>query len=178
MSKHVFVLQGSSRADGNSVDLANAFIEGCKAGGHTVVMPPINGKDISGCLACDICRRNGGFCNIHDYMYELYREFQLCEVIAIVTPMYFFMLPAQIKAIIDRLYCFGPDYPKKEVILMCTSFSDEPNVFSPLLDYHDHLVNYLGWEEKGRILVQGLSHKGDIKMRPEYQQAYELGKSL
>lgn len=178
MGKHILLLQGSPRFDGNSADLADVFRLGATDAGHTVSMPEVNGKYISGCLACNKCRRNGGFCVIRDYMDNLYYEFAKADVIAMVTPIYFFALPAQIKAILDRCYCYGPNYPKKEFVLILTSADDHESVFSPMIDYYRHLIEFLGWDDIGLLTVHGLSDKGMAKLMPAYEQAYRLAQSV
>lgn len=178
MSKNILVLQGSPRMDGNSADLAASFILGAEEAGKKIVMPEINGKDISGCLSCEDCRRNGGFCKIHDYMYNLYREFDKADIIVIATPIYFFALPAQIKAIVDRLYCYGPNYPRRGIALLLTSNDPDPDVFMPMINYYEHMVKFLGWEDKGTLLAGGLKTKGDVKLRPVYEEAYRLGQTI
>lgn len=178
MANNILLLQGSPRADGNSADLATSFLQGAEDAGKNISMPDINGKNISGCLSCEDCRRNGGFCRIHDYMYVLYREFSQTDTIVIATPIYFFALPAQIKAIIDRLYCYGPDYPRRSIALMLTSNDPDPGVFTPMIDYYEHLVKFLGWENKGALMAGGLKTKGEVKLRPIYQEAYQLGYTM
>ncbi len=178
MAKRILLLQGSPRPDGNSADLAHMFKFGAEDAGHIVSMPEINGKNISGCLSCNKCRNNGGFCVIHDYMYRLYEEFARAEAIVMVTPIYFFALPAQIKAILDRCYCYGPDYPLKKLVLILTSNDEDADVFSPMIDYYNHLVKYFGWDPAGMLLVNNLKGKGDVKLRPEFQQAYLMGQHI
>lgn len=178
MSKHILLLQGSSRSDGNSAALAEIFIHGAEETNHTVYQPQLTQMRISGCRSCDNCRRENGFCIIHDDMYQIYEQFEKAEALVIISPVYFFAWPAHIKEVIDRLYCYGPNWPKREMAILMTSFDTDPTVFSPVVDHYRHFVNYLGWVDRGVLLAGSLSHKGDIMMHPMYQQAYELGKGF
>ena len=50
--------------------------------------------------------------------------------------------------------------------------------FEDVLTYYDHLMEHLRWKSLGHILAGGNMSVGDIKDKPEIQQAYELGKSI
>ncbi len=52
MSKHIVVLSGSPRKDGNTVRLADAFIEGAKAAGKEISLFRVAGLQIGGCRGC------------------------------------------------------------------------------------------------------------------------------
>jgi len=60
--------------------------------------------DISGCLGCDACKRNGGTC-----VGDLYPKVAEADMNALAHPVYFYTWSTQTKAFLDRLYAFAPD---------------------------------------------------------------------
>ena len=55
MSKNILVLTGSPRKNGNSDQLADAFIAGAQRAGHTTVKYTTADKNIKGCIDCKTC---------------------------------------------------------------------------------------------------------------------------
>ncbi len=56
---------------------------------------------ISGCLECGACEETGA-CVIPDQMEEMYPRLQEARVIFMAAPMFFYGVPAQLKALVDR----------------------------------------------------------------------------
>ena len=54
----------------------------------------------------------------------------------------------------------------------------EGNGFEDVVQYYDHLMEHLKWENLGHVLAGGNMNVGDIQGKPEVQQAYELGRSI
>ena len=54
----------------------------------------------------------------------------------------------------------------------------EGNGFEDVVSYYDHLMEHLKWENLGHVLAGGNGDIGDIKGKPELEQAYELGRSI
>ena len=54
----------------------------------------------------------------------------------------------------------------------------EGHGFDDAVLYYDHLMEHLHWKNFGHVLAGGNMDVGDIKGKPELQQAYELGKSI
>lgn len=54
----------------------------------------------------------------------------------------------------------------------------EGNGFEDVVQYYDHLMEHLKWENLGHVLAGGNMNVGDIQGKPEIQQAYELGRSI
>ena len=120
MKKKILVLTGSPRNGGNSDLMADAFIKGARAAGHEVVKVKTDEKNVRGCKACCACYSKGAACVIDDDFNEIAPHLENADVIAMVTPVYWYTFSAQLKAVIDRMYalCVGE------------SLSAQKNVFS------------------------------------------------
>ena len=100
----IVVLCGSPHRNGTSALLADKFIEGAKSAGHEVFRFNAAFEDINPCRGCDACSMNGP-CVIHDAISEkLIQKLVDCDMVALVTPLYYFGFSAQIKMVIDRFY--------------------------------------------------------------------------
>jgi multimeric flavodoxin WrbA len=61
------------------------------------------GRDIKPCDGCFACAKTGK-CHINDEMQAIYAKLQEADGIIFATPVYFYSVTAQAKAIIDRCY--------------------------------------------------------------------------
>ena len=106
MKKSILVLTGSPRIGGNSDLLADAFIKGANNAGHEVIKCEVGRKNIQGCKACDTCYSRGRPCSFDDDFNDIAPLIEKADVIVFVTPLYWFTFPAQLKAVIDKMYSF------------------------------------------------------------------------
>lgn len=97
----VLGLQGSPRTEGNTSRLLAAFLAEAERCGAHVETLDVAGKKIHGCIGCGHCERTG-FCSIEDEMQEVYPLLRKAEIIVVATPVFFYNVPAQLKALIDR----------------------------------------------------------------------------
>ena len=104
--KNVLILEGSPRANGNSAILSEAFAKGAKEAGCSVEAICVARKKVAGCLGCNACYRNGGTCVQKDDMAEIREKMLAADVIVLASPIYFYSMTAQMKAVIDRTYAF------------------------------------------------------------------------
>lgn len=63
MTKKVLILSASPRKGGNSDTLCDQFMLGAEETGNHVEKIFLRDKEINYCLACDVCKRNGGDCD-------------------------------------------------------------------------------------------------------------------
>ena len=67
----------------------------------------VAGKKIDPCIGCRSCKKTGK-CVQNDDMQELYEKIKSADGIIFATPVYFYNINAQCKAIIDRTYAIQP----------------------------------------------------------------------
>jgi multimeric flavodoxin WrbA len=94
-------LAASPRAGGNSERLLDACLEFAAGAGATVDKIRLSEATIAPCRACESCHA-AGRCRIHDDMTALYRLLWRADVTILAAPIYFYGLPAQAKAMVDR----------------------------------------------------------------------------
>ncbi len=100
--KNVLILAGSPRKKGNSAALCRMFAQGAEEAGSKVETIFLRDKKIGFCLACYHCRDHGGVCAIKDDMAEILDKMNAADVIVMASPVYFYSVDAQMKALIDR----------------------------------------------------------------------------
>jgi multimeric flavodoxin WrbA len=91
----------SPRKDGNTVAMLNEVLTTAKKAGAEVELYSVAGKNIQPCDGCWGCTKTGK-CHIKDDTAELLDK--MCDADGIIfgTPIYFWGMTAQAKAVIDR----------------------------------------------------------------------------
>lgn len=174
----ILVLTGSPRKDGNSSTLAEHFSRGAKEAGHEVARFDAALKNVHACIACNKCGMNGPCVFKDDF--EFVREHLIpADLVAFATPMYYFGISSQLKAVIDRFYSInGQIHIPKKAVLLLTYANNSRRDESPISTHYEVLLNYLGWKDAGRIIAPGVWPVGAINNTQFPEQAYQLGKSI
>lgn len=98
----VLSICGSPRRGGNSARLLDALEEGARSAGATTERLDVADLAIAPCSACGGCSGTG-ICVLSDGMGEVERWLDSADAVAVATPIYFASVPAQLKAVLDRL---------------------------------------------------------------------------
>ncbi|MDU1906010.1 MAG: flavodoxin family protein [Dysgonomonas sp.] len=181
--KKILVITGSPRKNGNSDILAETFIEGALQAGHTVDRFDAGRKKINGCIACDKCFTRETACAVKDAFNDVAPLIAQADTIVLSSPLYFFSFSTQIKAVIDRLYCFNsspePLRVKESVLLACGETTDLTD-FDGMVKTYEKTIGYLNWNDRGQILVPEVNTKAEINAKgQEYlKSAKELGLAI
>lgn len=180
MGKNILVLTGSPRCGGNSDLMADAFIRGAKIAGHTVTKFETALKTIGGCRACDTCYSQGAApCSFHDDFNELAPLLENADVLVLVTPMYWFTFPAQLKAALDKMYALIIGRRTCRIseckLLVCAETGDEDD-FDGIVQTYSLIADYQKWKDTGILLVPGVNAKGDIRRTNALENAEKMGK--
>lgn len=179
MSKNVLILSGSPRKGGNSDILCDKFAEGAQESGNDVEKIWIQGKKIAPCVACYYCKDHKGECAIKDDMAVVLQKMLDADVIVLSSPVYFYSISAQLKAVIDRTVARWLEFKDKEFYYIMTAAEDTDTVMDCTLECMRGLAECLeGSVERGVIYGKGVYTKGEIVDKPAMQQAYEMGKSI
>lgn len=100
------ILCGSPRRDGNSSLLAQSAAEGLRTAGaeaQTVFADEVVGGFLRDCRQC---RDALGRCAIQDGFEGFLRDHLLpCDGLIVATPIYWYGMSAQLKAVFDRIFC-------------------------------------------------------------------------
>ncbi len=94
-------ISGSPRKSGNTIAMLNEALSAARAEGADVELFSVAGKDIQPCDGCWACVKTGK-CHIKDDVALLFEKMITADGIIFGTPVYFYGMTAQAKAIIDR----------------------------------------------------------------------------
>ena len=178
--KKVLIVSGSPRKEGNSDILCNQFMKGALDAGNEVEKIRVAEKKIAPCTGCYFCKNNGGRCAFNDDMGDILQKIIDCNVLVLATPVYFYSVCAQLKAVIDRTVARWTELANKELFyIMTAADNDEDTMDSALASLHGFARCIDGYEEKGVLYGKGVYEKGDVLKREELMQiAYEMGNSI
>ena len=99
----VLGLSCSPRKAGNTEILVGEALDGARGEGADVELFSVSGREIGPCDGCQTCLTTGK-CHIDDDMQTVYQKLVEADGIIFGTPIYFYAMTAQAKAIMDRTY--------------------------------------------------------------------------
>ncbi|MBR2594061.1 MAG: flavodoxin family protein [Firmicutes bacterium] len=179
MGKKVLVLSGSPRKGGNSDLLCDEFAKGAEEAGNDVAKIRVSEKKIGYCSACYYCVKSGGVCAKNDDMAEILQQMIDSDIIVLSSPVYFYSIDAQLKALIDRTVARWTEVKDKEFYYIITCADEEKeSQETTLACFRGYADCVEGAKEMGVIYGTGVYEAGEIKGRPEMRQAYEMGLSV
>lgn len=97
----ILAVSCSPRKNGNTIAMLEKALDGARVDGADVELYSIAGKNIQPCDGCWGCTKTGR-CHIKDDMQELYEKLIAADGIIFGTPIYFWGMTAQAKAVMDR----------------------------------------------------------------------------
>jgi multimeric flavodoxin WrbA len=185
----VIALNGSPRQGGNTEILLNEALRPLREGGHDITVYPLNTLNIRPCQDCGACVKTG-VCVLEDDMTGIIAAIRAAERIILASPIFFYGLSAQAKAMVDRcqsLWC--------EKYLLKKPIPAGPQGRAGLLllvggrkqEDSDHCAEItakaffrtVSVPEHETLLYGGVDGRGDIEKHPTaLQDAYEAGKRL
>lgn len=180
MAKNILVLTGSPRKGGNTDKLADAFTAGARQAGHLVTRYATADKDIKGCSDCKACQANAGVCVISDDFSTLAPLVEQADLVAFVTPLYWFSFPAQLKAAIDRCYSLflGNRPLKDKECVLIAGCGDSEAAFAGMVKSYQLIAEFLNWRDRGMVLVPELHDKDAVLKTAGLQKAETLGQNI
>ena len=176
---NILILSGSPRKGGNTDLLVEAFVKGASQKHHVEIVS-VHDYKVNPCMGCNACfKSKDNTCVQKDDMQTIYDKMGHADMLVIASPVYFYGLSAQLKAVIDR--CHNPirdTFPIKKMALLLVGAATLPELFDSILAQYQLSLNFFKLEDAGRVLVRGAKDKGDIKNTDALNEAFELGKSL
>lgn len=178
MSKKVLILSGSPRKGGNSDLLCDEFMLGAKQAGNEVEKIRVSEKNIGYCRGCYACSDKGE-CIIKDDMGEVLQKMIDCDVMVLASPVYFYSIDAQLKAVIDRTVARWTEVKDKELYYIVTAADNEKESAETTLNCFRGYADCIeGAKEMGVIYGMGTYEKGEVVDTPAIKQAFEMGKRV
>jgi multimeric flavodoxin WrbA len=179
----ILILKGSPRKRGNSATLADRVAAGATSAGAAVESFDLHDMEIHPCDGCDFCQGTGE-CVIADDMQVLYPKLREVDGIVIASPIYWFTVNAQVKALLDRWYALeGADehaLAGKRFGFVLTYGDSDPYTSGAVnaIRMFQDICRYEGAEIAG--FVYGSADKaGEIQAQADtMENAYALGQRL
>lgn len=178
MSK-IIVLVGSMRKGGNTDLLAQAFTKGASKKNSVEVISVADYK-VNPCIGCNSCfTREENKCFQNDDMSVIYDKLRTADIVVIASPVYFYGISAELKAIVDRLHTpMRNEFQIKKLALLLVGAATLPNLFDAIKLQYQLVLDFFHLENIGMVLVRGVKEKGDIEGNIALKEAYELGLSI
>ena len=178
MAKKVLILSGSPRKGGNSDVLCNELMRGALEAGNEVEKIRVAEKNIGFCTGCYACKKTG-VCAIKDDMAEVLQKMIDAEVIVLASPVYFYSICAQLKAVIDRTVARWLEVKDKELYYIVTAADEElSSAETTLACFRGYADCVEGAKEMGVICGMGNYEKGEVLEKPVMVEAYQMGKKI
>ena len=175
---NIVIITGSHRPGSNSGLLADYFQKGVEETGHSVFRFDAAHKKIHGCIGCDRCGMNGP-CIFDDDFTPLREPLVVADLVLFASPVYYFGISSQIKAVIDRFYAIdGRIMGGKQACLIATFGQLNRNIASGVVETFKNMISYLHWEDRGIMLAGGVNSEKAVLATPYPGQIYEFAKSL
>lgn len=181
MSKKIAVITGSPRKSGNSAAMADAFIKAAEEKGHSVTRFDAASMNVGGCHACETCYKTGKACTFDDDFNLIAPAVLEADAVVFATPVYWYSIPAQIKAVIDKLYSFcvaGKDIAGKECALIACCEEEDMSVLDGVRVPVERSAALMKWRMVGEVLIPGVLNIGDIDKTDGCKQAAELADKI
>ncbi len=181
-------IAGSPRRHGNTETLLDRFLAGAESAGGAVEKIVAVRLQIAGCIACNGCWHDGR-CVVRDDFQAVYETLVAADVIALAAPLFFWNLPAQVKALVDRAQCqwarrvvlrqplasTPAGHVRRRGVFICVGgdrrarFDGARQTVADFFRVHE--ADY--W---GELLYAHVDSKGEIERHPTaLQEAFDLG---
>ena len=176
---NILILSGSPRKGGNTDLLVEAFVKGASQKHHVEVVS-VRDYKVNPCMGCNVCfKSKDNTCVQKDDMSMIYEKMAHTDMLVIASPVYFYGLSAQLKAIIDR--CHNPirdTFKIKKTAILLVGAATLPELFDSILAQYQLCLNFFKLEDAGRVLARGAKDKGDIKNIDALNEAFRLGQRI
>jgi multimeric flavodoxin WrbA len=183
----VLGIMGSPRRQSNTDILLDKALEGAKEAGAEVEKVLVSKLKISPCLETYACRKDGN-CSIKDDMQLLYKKLLEADHIVFASPIFFYGITSQAKAIIDRCQALwvrkhelgmGEDTRMRRGVFISVGATRGKRLFDGAVLTVKYFFDAIGVKYSGDLLVRGIDDKGQIEEHPTaLQDAFRLGQEL
>jgi multimeric flavodoxin WrbA len=185
----IIALNGSPRPGGNTEVLLHAALKPLREAGHEVKVFQLNSMDFKPCQDCGGCVKTG-VCTHVDAMHAIYDSIREADRIILASPIFFYSLSAQAKAMVDRCQAFwcekyllkkiipaGP-YGRKGLLLLVGGMKTEDGKHTAEA-VAKGFFRTVSVPEHETLFFGGVDAKGDVEKHPTaLHEAFEAGKRL
>ncbi len=182
----VLGIMGSPRMKSNTDLLLDEALKGAQSEGAEIEKVVVDKLKIAPCKEYLGCFKDGN-CVIRDDMDSIYPKLLEADGIIVASPMFFYSVSAQLKALIDRSQALWarrhilhtlPEKARKGVFIGVGATRGK-RLFDGAILTVKYFLEAIGAKYAGELLVRGVDERGEIKTHPEALiEAFVLGKSL
>jgi multimeric flavodoxin WrbA len=184
----VLGIMGSPRRKSNTDILLDKALEGAEAAGAEVEKVLVSNLKISPCLEIYACRKDGN-CSIKDDMQLLYEKLMETDHVIFASPIFFYGITSQAKAIIDRCQALWvkrhvlgmgkEDNRVRRGVFISVGATQGKKLFDGAVLTVKYFLDAIGVKYSGDLLVRGVDNKGEIEEHPAaLEDAFRLGQEL
>ncbi len=186
----VLGIYGSPRKGGNSDQLLDKALEGAQASGADITKVYARDLTMSGCIECGGCDKTGK-CVVEDDMQDVYPFLEEADVIFLASPIFFYGITAQVKALVDRSQALwnkrmltkSPDerntFDSGRGFLIAVGATRGKNLFEGAQLTAKYFYDALDMAYEGGIFFRKLEKKTAVTENPEtLQEALNLGRKV
>jgi multimeric flavodoxin WrbA len=186
MAMKVVGIYGSPRKGGNSDLILDSALEGAQQQGADIKRIYVRKLHISGCVECGGCESTGK-CVIQDDMQDVYPLLSDADIIILSSPIFFYGLSSQLKALIDRAQALwsrkrlqesgiGRQKTRGRGYLLAVGATRGEKLFQGAQMVARYFFDALSASYEGGLFFQGLEGKGAVSQHPNaLRKAYDLG---
>ena len=182
----VLAIMVSPRLKGNTDLLLEEALKGAKSQQAEIEKIVVDKLKITPCREYYGCLKDGN-CVIRDDMDDIYPKLLEADGIIVASPMFFYGLSAQLKALIDRCQALWarryilknlPGSARKGVFIAVGATRGR-QLFDGSILTVKYFFHAFGVEYVDELLIRGVDKRGEIKEHPEaLSDAFELGRRL
>ncbi|MCK9276059.1 MAG: flavodoxin family protein [Syntrophales bacterium] len=184
----VLGIMGSPRVGGNSDILLDEALEGAGTVGAQVDKVILDRLKISGCHDCKKCNETG-ICIVKDDMQEIHKKILEADAIIHSCPVYFWTMPAQMKAYLDRWTAlfdaewrwhknYYPRMKGKRIGLITVCGDPDVHTADPIVHSFKATADMTKLNWIGVVMASAMD-KGEIgKNEKAKTEAFDLGKKI
>ena len=175
----ILLISGSPHKAGTTSVLIKAFSKGAESAGHEVYHFNAGEKEVHPCIACEKCHSAVSACVFRDAFDEIRDMLIEADAVVFASPIYYYGLTAQLKAVIDRFYGIDEQLRtgKKTALLLACGDNTMESAECAASPFYG-MVDYLGWEIADVIAAKGCYTAEDVVNTEYPEQAYELGRTM
>jgi multimeric flavodoxin WrbA len=184
----VLGIMGSPRRQSNTEILLDAALAGAKEMGAEVEKVVVSELKVSPCREIYACLKDGD-CAIKDDMQWLYERLLQADHVVFASPIFFYGLTSQAKAIVDRCQALwvrrhilgmkSKDSRVRRGVFISVGATQGSKLFDGAVLTVKYFFDAIGVRYAGDLLIRGIDGKAEIKEHPTaLRDAFRLGQQL
>jgi multimeric flavodoxin WrbA len=176
-------LQGSPRKKGNTNFLLSAFMQAAERRGAVTRTIQVVERHIQPCKEFVVCEKKG-YCPIDDDMAsEIYGLLRQAEVVVLASPIFFYNMTSQLKALVDRCQTFwarkyrlklsDPIKRTRRGFLLSVGATQGKNLFEGLQLTAKYFFDAIDARYEGSLVYRGIEGHKDLANHPSVREEAE-----